>query len=424
MDVTMKSSIIRNIRLFMSLPDEEIAYLTDKLQETQATAGTILFHEGDAGSYLLVILSGQLESIKGLGTPTERIVAVRQAGEYVGEMSLLRPGYARSATVRARSDATLLKLTQADFNQLLTRQPVLAYEMTRTLSDRLDQSHNRAIQDLQQINYELQAAYDELKAAQAQIIEKEKLEAELDVARRIQESILPQSMPAAAGYEFDALMISTHAVGGDLFDFVAIDATHIGIAVADVAGKGVPAAIFMALTRSLLRAEALRSISPNIVLDNVNRVLYDMNTAGMFVTMVYGVLDLETRCFDYARAGHPAPMLVRADQTLVEPPTPSAYPLGLFPKVVLDVQQLQLEQGDWLLIYTDGVNEAVNQDGEEFGTGRLRACLLELSQHAGESICRRLVQKLNEFRSQANQNDDITLASVYTRREKEQMLRG
>jgi serine phosphatase RsbU (regulator of sigma subunit) len=408
----MKSFAIQKIPLFRNLPEHELVYLAETLEEIALPEGELIFNEGESGGDFLIILSGELEAIKGYNTPAERIVAVRQAGDHVGEMSLLRPGKPRSATVRARSDARLLRLTRSDFNRLLVRQPILAYEMTRTLSDRLDQSDTDTVHDLHEINRHLQEVYTDLNAARAQIIEKEKLEHELSVARRIQESILPQTMPHYAGFAFDAVMIPMRAIGGDLFDFVEIDATHLGVAVADVADKGIPAAIFMALTRSLLRAEALRSISPETVLRNVNRVLVDLNTSDMFVTVIYGVLDLATGIFEYARAGHPAPLILKAQQLLA--PTPrSAQPLGLFNEFDIDVGQIQLESGDTLLLYSDGVTEAMNADFEEFGSMAFTASILEIGNTTRYPSCAALLQKLDEFRGQALQNDDITLAAVY-----------
>ncbi len=409
----MKDAIIRNIPLFSSLPENEINYLIETLQQLDLPAGTLVFCEGDYGDSLLVILSGELEIIKEIDTPDERLVALRKTGEHVGEMSLLTPGGTRSATARARTDISLIQMTRADFDALLHRQPSMAYTMTRTLSDRLDEAHNHAIRDLQGKNRELLKAYEDLKAAQKQIIEKEKLERELEVARKIQESILPMEMPQAAGFQFSAVMIPTRAVGGDFFDFVVIDKKHIGLAIADVTDKGVPAAIFMALTRSLLRAEALRSTDPGKVLRRVNRVLLDMNTADMFVTMVYGVLNLETRQFNYARAGHPAPLIVRQRDQLIRPAIVTAQPLGLFPDLALDVQQIHLQENDTLLLYTDGVTDAATAQNVEFGENGLYQSFLEIGKNVENPACQHLVQILDEYRNGAPQIDDITMLMVH-----------
>ena len=174
-----------------------------------------------------------------------------------------------------------------------------------------------------------------LKAAQAQIIEKEKLEQELRTARRIQQSILPMELPRLPGYDFGATILSARTVGGDLYDFIPLGEGRLGIAVGDVSDKSVPAAIFMALTRSLLRAEATRSVvrppSPRQALQRVNKLLLDMNDAGMFVTLLYGILDGPRRTFSYPRAGHELPLIVHASAThaVVGKPIAPSVPCSL-----------------------------------------------------------------------------------------------
>jgi serine phosphatase RsbU (regulator of sigma subunit) len=408
----MKEAIIRNIPLFGDLPDNEIAHLAANLSQMDVPSGTVIFREGEPGDYLLVVLLGELEIVKEINTPDERIIAVRTQGDHIGEMSLISPGGIRSASVRAKTDASLLQMTRAEFDELLHRQPLLGYAMSSTLSKRLAFSHNRAMHELQQINHQLVIAYDELKSAHEQIVEKEKLERELEVARRIQGSILPDSVPVVPGFDFSSVMIPTRAVGGDLFDFIRIDRSHIGLAIADVTDKGVPAAIFMALTRSLLRAEGLRSKDPEKVLQRVNRVLIDMNTEDMFVTMLYGVLDLESRQFDYARAGHPAPLVVRQRRELFEPKNQPCRPLALFYPLILDFQQIPLKQGDTLLLYTDGVTDAADEDNHEFGKERLRASMINLCETREKPSCSELVALIDNFRGAAHQVDDVTMVML------------
>jgi len=144
--------------------------------------------------------------------------------------------------------------------------------------------------DLQEKNRQLAQAYEELKAAQAQLIEKEKLESELKIAREIQRNILPRSKPQISGLDFGMLIEPMASVGGDFFDYIELDQERVGLVVGDVSDHGVPAAIFMALTYSLLRAEALRATSPGETLRAVNRQLLNMNSSSMFVTVLYGIL--------------------------------------------------------------------------------------------------------------------------------------
>jgi serine phosphatase RsbU (regulator of sigma subunit) len=213
-----------------------------------------------------------------------------------GEMSLLIPDGLRTASVRAHSPVKIMELSCPDFDKLLLRRPSLALELVRELSLRLRDSDNAMIRDLTDKNLELAQAYQELQAAQVQLVEKEKLEHELDLAHNIQQSILPDDLALMEGFDFGARMMPARAVGGDLYDFIQLDQDTVGISIGDVSDKGVPAAIFMALYCSLLRAEALHVSSPADVLRRVNRHLLDLTDARMFVTALYGVLNRKT-CF-------------------------------------------------------------------------------------------------------------------------------
>jgi sigma-B regulation protein RsbU (phosphoserine phosphatase) len=347
-----------------------------------------------------------------MGTADERLIGVRGAGEYIGEMSLLNPDGKRTASIRACTPVRALEITRADFDALLRRHPTMAYELTRVMSDCLTTAHNAALYEAQEKNRQLREAYEELKAAQAQVIEKEKLEHELEVARQIQESMLPREMPRLAGFDFGARMVPTRAVGGDFFDFVPLDETHVGLAIADVSGKGTPAAMFMALSRSLLRAEAWRTRSPRAVLQNVNRLLLEMNDSGMFVTMLYGVLDGPARQFHWARAGHDLPIVFRRGRQLALPEARPATPLGLVPEARLDVRRMRLHEGDALLLYTDGVTEAVDERDELFGGARLQGSLSASCGLPAQEICNRLVETVGEHRGSAAQSDDITVVAL------------
>jgi CRP-like cAMP-binding protein len=195
----MSEMTIAQVPLFASLPINEIQRLQDTLSVRILPENTVLFKEGDRGDYFYVILDGQLDIIKAQGTPEEHIIATRGPGEFIGEISLLEHDGLRTAGVVVRSAARLLEMTRADFDSLLNRNPMMAYEMVHVLGTRLKASHDAAILDLQEKNRILAKAYDELRANQAQLIEKEKLEHELQVAYEIQISILPQELPEVTG---------------------------------------------------------------------------------------------------------------------------------------------------------------------------------------------------------------------------------
>lgn len=216
---------------------------------------------------------------------------------------------------------------------------------------------------------------------------KERLERELQVAYEIQLSILPHTLPAVEGYDFDARMMPARAVGGDFFDFVPLSDAALGIAIDDVADKGVPAAIFMAQTHALLRAEASHGASPWEVLQQVNHQLVAMYAARVFVTVLYGVLDRATGVFTYARAGHELPLLCGPGAEMTLAPQGETLPLGISTDSPVDEQTVVIPPDGTLLLYTDGITDARNPKGVRFGVDRLKATLLSGHRTSARTLC-------------------------------------
>ena len=408
----MYANLLRQVPFFVSLPDAEIDRLASSLRQCDYPQDTVLFLEGEVAEKFFILLEGEVDIIKALGSPDERHLGTRQAGSFIGEMSLFSEDQKRTASVRARTQLRMLEMSRLEFDDLLHRVPNLAYEMTRVLSRRLREAENTTILDLREKNERLSQAYRELKEAQAQIIEKAVLDRELAFARRIQQSILPSTTPQIDGFEFGTLMVPSRMVGGDFFDFVPLEDGKLGIAVADVTDKGVPAAIFMAVVRSLLRAEASRILAPSEVLRKVNQLLLEMNTENMFATLLYGVLDPRKREFHYVRAGHEHPLWITAEGDCIQPEAHTGQPLGILPVPALDEQTFYLESGALLLLFTDGVTEEKDVQFNLFGVERLRAVVAQHRHQPAQVLCNLLLEELNTFRSSGAQNDDITLVAV------------
>ena len=410
----MHASILGQVPLFDALPDVEITHLAQTLRRSVFGAQTILFEEGETGAQCYVVLDGAVEIIKALGTPDERVLSVRGPGELVGEMSLFDADHRRTASVRAHTNVKLLEITHAHFDALLHRQPSLAYKIVRMLSIRLGESGNATIRDLQKQNRQLEQALSDLQAAQAQLIEKEKLDRELELAWRIQESILPRTLPQRAHIDFDARIVPARAVGGDFFDFIQLSDRATGIVIGDVSGKGVPSAIFMALTRSLLRAEAERAATPEEALGNVNRHLLNMNDAGMFVTVLYGILDHITNTFEYVRAGHELPVILDPAHMPWLPPLGNGQPLGVLDTPALDKQTVVIPPNGALLLYTDGVTEAMNEWGAFFGREQLMTMLSNGDISTARNVCERVLEAVLAHQGAELQYDDVTLVAIHT----------
>ena len=408
----MFSDLLRKVPLFVSLPDEEIDLLAHSLREVDYQQGEVLFLEGEKAERFYMILEGEVDILKALGSPEERLLGTRGAGSFLGELSLFSEDQKRSATVRANTPLRMLEMTSTEFDELLHRVPNLAYELMRVLSRRLRESENTTIRDLREKNERLSQAYRELQEAQAQIIEKAVLDRELAFAHRVQQSILPADKPDLECFEFGMLMIPSHLVGGDFFDFIPLSDGKLGIAIADVTDKGIPAAIFMAVVRSLVRAEASRCLAPAGVLRRVNDLLLEMNTEGLFATLLYGVMDADTREFHYVRAGHVQPLLITAAGIVHTPLPQNGQPLGILPDPEMDEQSCFLENGSVLLLFTDGVTEEEDPQARAFGTQRLEEVVAQHRQQPAQTICNQIIDALSVYRNSRVQSDDITLVAI------------
>jgi sigma-B regulation protein RsbU (phosphoserine phosphatase) len=408
-----KEAMIRQVPLFRSLSGVEIQYLAEIMREVQVPVNTLLMQEGEHGDRFYILTKGNVDVIKALGTPDERLLNRRTAGDFIGEMALLDPDGLRTASVRTTTEVALLEMDRTNFDALLQRRPALAYEMVRVLSLRLRDTDNTTINELRQKNALLASAYHELKEAQAQLVEKEKLEHELKMARWIQESILPHTLPELPGYTFGVRFVPARAVGGDLFDFVPLGRDALGIVIGDVSDKGMPAAIFMALTRSLMRAEAYRSNSPSRVLQRVNQHLLEMNEAGMFVTVIYGILERKKDLFTYARAGHEIPLFINPAGELFQPSHATGQPLGLFDTPVLDEQTIPFALGSTMLMFTDGATDMTGPAGVSFGYERLRAALMGGQPcDTAQGLCDHVWTELFAHQAGCMQADDVALVAM------------
>jgi sigma-B regulation protein RsbU (phosphoserine phosphatase) len=238
---------------------------------------------------------------------------------------------------------------------------------------------------------------------------------EMRVARNIQQGLFPRQCPQVKGYTLAARCQPARETGGDFYDFIEFSDGHLGIVIADVAGKGMPAALLMANARSTWRAEARNGHSPAETLHCVNRSLcHDINS-NAFVTLLYAVLDPITHRLCLASAGHPLPLLHK-DSGLREIEV-YGLPLGLQPDITYDEVQVSLTPGDTVLLYTDGVTEAVNSSRELFGFERLTAFVQREGHHTAKILVEHALSAACAFSGQAGQADDITVMVLKAHRE-------
>lgn len=254
---------------------------------------------------------------------------------------------------------------------------------------------------------ELRQKISQLEAAQAELVKKERLDHELQIARQVQQSLLPLAFPEANGYVFEGRCEPARQIGGDFYDAFWIDDGHIGLAIADVAGKGMPAALFMALSRSLLLAEARRSLSPSEALHNVNRLLWELSRQQTFVTVFYAVLDTHSRQLTYSRAGHERPMLLRGGQ--VQPLPGDGVALGVFEDISMETTRLDLQSGDRLVLYTDGLTDVLSPSEERYELQRLKELFQAYASLPADQLCSLVFDSLAEYQGGIEQYDDMTM---------------
>lgn len=402
-------SFLSQLPFFSALPREEIHTLTRVLRPTTYSAQALMFLEGDPGDRLYIVVEGEIEILKNFGTPDERILNLIRPGDILGEMALLYPHGKRSASARTRSEVKLLELGVADFNPLFDSHPHFAIHILRGVSERLQNSENATIWELSEKNRQLAQAYIELKAAQMQIIEKEKLEHELNMARKIQESILPKSLPELPGLKITAYWQPAKSVSGDFYDFFTFAGGELGFLVGDVTGKGVPAALVMATTCSIIRATVEQCTFPGQVLARANNVLCRSIPEGMFVTCFFAVLDPTSGSMSFANAGHNLPCQISGVQ--VKEIRATGMPLGLMQNMIYEEKEALLDPGDRLVLFSDGLVEAHNSAREMYGTSRLMSRLE--CRKVGEELIVSLLADLSAFAgSEWEQEDDITLVCL------------
>ncbi|MBZ5495194.1 MAG: SpoIIE family protein phosphatase [Acidobacteriia bacterium] len=260
---------------------------------------------------------------------------------------------------------------------------------------------------LEMLARQMAVSIDNAQLFQQVLAKEQKLETDFALARDLQRSMIPSTAPQLKGYEIATVYKPAESLGGDYYDFLWMDGDHIVLTIGDVSGKGVAAAITMAATRSALRFAARLNSSPSRTLYHVNRRLFRDVKKRTYVTLFYAVLEVKAGLCRWSNAGHFPPLLLRADGSSQEL-SAGGTPLGMFDRSRYAAGRTQLRPGDLILFYTDGVTEALNESGEEFGRDRLAAALRRKSHQTAREILRTLSGELNKFTRGMEQHDDMT----------------
>lgn len=247
-------------------------------------------------------------------------------------------------------------------------------------------------------------------------VEKGRMERELQMARAVQASLLPHQTPQIAGWEFEARWQPAREVSGDYYDFVTLDGDQLGLVIADVSDKGMPAAVFMALTRSTIRATTSHLPSPADAIAKANRLICADSADGMFVTLFYALLDPPSGELTYVNAGHNPPLLCRAgdhgEAGLLDELRPTGMALGVVEDTKFAQHTVHLQPGDSVLLYTDGVTDATGEGPQPFGVERLSRVILDHQSAPVAGMVSALERSIDDFGGGATQYDDIAILGV------------
>jgi len=246
-----------------------------------------------------------------------------------------------------------------------------------------------------------------------EMVGRERVEREFQLARQIQKTFLPQFIPGVDGWDIDLRWRTAREVGGDFYDAFLTRDNRLAFAIADVSDKGMPAALYMTVTRTLIRATSQSITSPDEVLNRVNELLVEESQNGMFVTAIFAILDPKTGLLEYANAGHNLPLLFRGDTRRIEKLAKGGIALGVIENVQYVCHKLQLEKRDTLLLYTDGVTEAFSSSGEQFSETRLVTALQENLYGSASELLQSLEDLINVFRKGEPPSDDLTMLAIH-----------
>lgn len=373
-------------------------------------ANTTLCHQGEIEHTFYVVVDGHVVVSQTLEDGQDRVLSIIGAMGYFGEMGLIDDA-PRIANCITMMPTTVLEVTEENFDRFMIESPALAYAVLRNILATTRNIDQQSIAELQAKNEALQKAYADLQRAQAKLVEKERLERELELAADVQRSLLPAELPQFPDYAFAAYLRPARQVGGDFYDVVVIDEEHLGILIADVADKGFHAALFMAVTRTLFLQEGKHSLSPAAVATAVHRGMMEASTHDTFLTAFYGVLHRPSGRLTYVRAAQERPLWVRPGRAVEALPGNGRF-LGMLDGLQLTAYDLQLQPGDRLILFSDGVPDAINPAEEQYGGERLTAVVAAAGHLPAAGLAAHIAQELTRWMQDAPPFDDLTLLVV------------
>jgi serine phosphatase RsbU (regulator of sigma subunit) len=431
-----KAAVIELMRThpsFAHLPPLSVAGLIERSALARFAAGELLIRQGEMSDAAFLLLGGEVEIVVETHYGPVHL-ARRGRNTLLGELGAFAR-LPRTATVRAVEPVRALRIERDELLQIGRANPDLLLAIIQQLGEhtgtvnRALGFYTNALAALERPDFDpaildalLNPAPEMVNFARTfrsmaeQITLRRRQHDEMASAASIQRAMLPPPLPrdsCRGRVALHATMRPAREIGGDFYDYFAIGEDRLGIVIGDVSGKGVPASLFMAMTRTIIRLVARQDDDLAAGIGRANALLSADNDSAMFVTLIYGVLDIASGAFTYCNCGHNPPLVVRADGRS-ERLTLTGLPLGVLAEADYATREIVLGAGDRLVLYTDGVTEASTEDGAEFGEARLEAAIDALRQGTPVAMVDGIVERVDAFAAGAPQADDITcLALVF-----------
>jgi len=316
------------------------------------------------------------------------------------------------------SQSELLQETLRHQERLVLEEKEISSQLRQAMVD-LEETRDRLLRSEESLESQVLIRTEQLEQVNKDILNQQKqIQDDLEVARTLQQSILPAAFPENKYYKCHAFMRAARMIGGDFYDAYEVGENQFGFVVGDISGKGVPAALFMILVKTILQEYASRYLSPAECIERLNHQLLLRNPLSLFVTLIYGVLDTQTGVFTFCSGGHSMPLILRHNgriETLSNKPSPL---VGLLGRAKYENISIKLAQDDRILLITDGVTECFNDSNEAFGEDRLLSLLKSLdSKTAIENLIKKIVIELDLFSNGILASDDITALALHYQKE-------
>lgn len=414
--------------------DVGIGALEDMLKRLpleQVAAGTVLVRQGELSDFACYITEGSVAVFA--ESDYERVqLATLEAPRLIGELGVLA-AYPRTATIEATTPLSLYRLSGQQLMEVGHAAPEFLLSVISQLGRQVDgmnralglysnalsalerrEFNSRILDELSHPSPQLVTFANTFRRFAAEIVDKRRKDDELASAALIQRSFLPRNeslKPLAGVLDLSANMRPAREVGGDFYDFFMLDEHRLAVAIGDVCGKGIPASLFMAVTISTLRSVALEELDVGRTLSRTNAILCRDNDASMFATLFFAVIDTRTGELEYGNCGHNAPYILSGDGGMQSLPN-TGIPVGLIADRSAKAVRTMLGKDDALVLFTDGVTEAMNYAQEEFGNPRLAALLGDARVLKSGELVTRIFTEVDSFAAGEEQTDDITCLTL------------